>query len=74
MANYNRIQNGMSYEQVKEILGDGGTESSSSDLGGVKTVMYEWKASGFVSSMDGGNMNAMFQDDKLVTKAQANLR
>ncbi len=35
---------------------------------GIKTVMHQWMNS------DGSNMNAMFQNDKLVQKAQFGLR
>ncbi len=69
MANYNRIQTGMNYEQVKAILGKDGTEMSSNNIAGIKDVMYQWTGDGF-----GANMNAMFQNDKLVQKAQFGLQ
>lgn len=68
MAKYSQLQTGMSYEQVKSILGAAGEEMSSNEIGGTRTVMYQWKAGGF-----GANMNAMFQNDKLIQKAQAGL-
>lgn len=58
----------MTYEEVVAILGKPGTEISSNELAGIKTVMYQWEA-GF-----GANMNAMFQDGGLVQKAQFGLR
>jgi hypothetical protein len=67
--NYLKLQNGMSYQEVVNILGKEGEEMSSSDIGGTRTVMYMWKAGGF----GGANMNAMFQDDALTTKAQFGL-
>lgn len=68
-ANYQRISEGMSYSEVVAILGTSGKEMSRSDFGNLTTVMYGWDGSGF-----GANMNAMFQNDKLVTKAQFGLR
>jgi hypothetical protein len=67
--NYLKLQNGMSYQEVVNILGEEGEEMSSSDIAGIRTVMYTWKARGF----GGANMNAMFQDDALTTKAQFGL-
>lgn len=67
-ANYERLAHGMSYAEAAQILGPG-TEISRADLGGVTTVMYRWRA-----GTDGANMNATFQDDQLVSKAQMGLR
>ncbi|MCS5644363.1 MAG: hypothetical protein NZ807_14045 [Dehalococcoidia bacterium] len=74
-AEYRQIENGMSYSQVVTIIGYGGTESSSGIIEGVPGVMpsittklYMWQNS------DGSNMNAMFQNDKLTSKAQFGLK
>ena len=67
-AAYNRIQTGMTYRDVTQIIGRSGQESSRVDLGGITTVMYMWQ------NTDGSNMNATFQDGKLVLKAQFGLR
>lgn len=69
MENYLKLQNGMSYQDAVNILGENGEEMTSSDIAGTKTVMYMWKAKGF----GGANMNAMFQDNALTTKAQFGL-
>lgn len=69
MANYNKLQTGMTYEQVVQILGEEGKEMSSNDIAGYKNVMYMWKAGGFSV----GNMNAMFQNGTLIQKAQFEL-
>ena len=70
MENYAKLQTGMTYEEVVSILGQQGEEMSSTDMGGYKTVMYKWNGdSGF-----GANMNAMFQNGKLVSKAQLGLQ
>jgi hypothetical protein len=68
MANYQRLQTGMSYAQACAILGKAGTETSQGNIVGSTTVIYEWKGDGMA------NMNAMFTDDKLVTKAQYGLK
>ena len=73
-SEYGQIQNGMTYQQVVEIIGVPGEEVSSNDMPGVpgvmdpiETVMYMW------SNPDGSNMNAMFQNDALMQKAQFGL-
>jgi len=68
LENFGRIKDGMSYSDVVKILGKEGTEISSSNIAGYKTVMYQWEGQGF------GNMNAMFQNGKLVSKAQFGLK
>ena len=62
--NFMNIKMGQSYDEVKAILGEG-KESSSSDDGGIKTIMYEWQGSGM------GNINVTFQDGVVTIKAQA---
>jgi hypothetical protein len=68
MAKYDRLKTGMSYHQAVEILGTEGVEVSSNELAGTKTVMYQWEAG------VGANVNAMFQNDKLMQKAQFGLK
>lgn len=72
---FNRIQNGMSYRDVVNILGASGEELSSNRIEGVpgvmksvETAMYMWK------NPDGSNMNAMFQNGKLMQKSQFGLK
>lgn len=74
-AQYDRLKNGMSYGDTVATLGFHGEELSSSHMDGVPgviesidTVMYIWKNS------DGSNMNAMFQNDSLMQKAQFGLK
>lgn len=75
LQKYHRIQMGMSYNQVVEIIGTHGNELSRNEMPGVPgvmpgivTVMYMWQNS------DGSNMNAMFQNNKLMNKAQFGLQ
>lgn len=68
MANFNKIKNGMRYEEVVKILGKEGEVLSETEAGGYKTVMYKWDGEGF------SNLNAMFQNGKLISKAQFGLK
>jgi hypothetical protein len=68
MAEYEQIHEGMSYEETVAIIGSPGEELSRSDMAGYSTVMYSWQ------NDSGSNMNAMFQNGKLVNKAQLGLR
>ncbi|MBK9238942.1 MAG: zinc ribbon domain-containing protein [Acidobacteria bacterium] len=70
LAQFQRLSDGITYSEAVRVLGGAGTEQSRSNIGGLVTVMYSWPGSGTL----GANMNAMFQDDKLVTKAQFGLR
>ena len=67
MSEFNRIQEGMAYSEVSLIIGAAGQVLSQSDVAGFKTVMYSW------SNSNGSNMNAMFQNGKLISKAQFGL-
>jgi len=69
MASYNRIKNGMTYSQVVQILGKEGTELSSNEIAGIRTIMYQWEGDGW-----GSNMNVMFQNGKVIQKAQFGLK
>lgn len=69
LSQFNSLYEGMTYEQVVDILGRPGEVISSSELLGVKTVMYKWDGTGFAS-----NMNAMFQDGLMISKAQFGLK
>ena len=68
MSKYDQLETGMTYAQAESILGKSGEEMSKNELGGTSTVMYMWQNPG------GSNMNAMFQDDALVQKAQFGLQ
>jgi cytoskeletal protein RodZ len=68
LENFNKIQTGMTYAQVVGILGEEGTVISENEIGDYKTVMYQFTG-GF-----GSNCNTMFQNGKLISKAQFGLR
>lgn len=62
---FNKIETGMSYDEVVAIIGEDGTNISESEVAGIKTVIYEW-----TSSEKWGNANITFQDGKVINKAQ----
>lgn len=69
MDQFVRIKEGMTYNEVVAILGSDGELTSSNELAGYKTVLYTWAGASFAS-----NMNAMFQNDKMISKAQFGLK
>lgn len=66
-SEYAQITDGMTYEDVVGVIGDPGEELSRSEMSGYVTVMYSWTNAG------GSNMNAMFQNNQLINKAQFGL-
>jgi len=70
---FNKIEAGMSYEQVRDIVGGEGTLGSSVDMGvgdEYKTQIYQWTGSGSI----GANANVTFQGGKVISKAQIGLK
>lgn len=67
IAGFNRLQSGMSYDDVLAIVGEPTEEMSRSTIGDNEAVMYRW-------SNGWGNMTALFQNGQLVTKAQVGLK
>lgn len=74
-AQYSQIQTGMSYEQVVSIIGKQGEEISQNKIdaipgvmNSITTVMYQWV------NGNGSNMNAIFQNNRLLQKAQFGLK
>lgn len=68
LAQFMKLEDGMSYQAVCRLLGKDGTELSRSNLSGTSTVMYQWQ------NNDLSNMNAMFQNGQLISKAQFGLK
>ncbi|WP_352420729.1 DUF3862 domain-containing protein [Proteiniborus sp.] len=64
---YDKIENGMTIEQVEEILGEG-EENARTETAGIIIANYQW------INKDGSNIQIMFQDGKVNTKAQAGLK
>ncbi len=67
MENYKKVKNGMSYEEVVEILGEG-EEISSTNVAGYSTSSYMWKPGTF------SNVTLTFQNNKLISKFQMGLK
>ena len=67
-AKYSKIKDGMNYKDVVNILGVNGKELSRTSIGGYTTVMLMWE------NPDGSNMNVMFQNGEVITKAQFGLK
>ena len=67
MSKYEQLETGISYRQAVTIIGAEGKELSRSTVADYSTVMYAWQ------NRDGSNMSAMFQNGRLVNKAQFGL-
>lgn len=73
LEEFNKIETGMTYAEVCEIIGGEGTLSSSVDIGmgnEYKTELYQWTGDGSI----GANANVSFQGGKVVSKAQIGLK
>lgn len=71
-AEFDQIESGMTYEQVKEIIGGEGEVISESGKPGDQfhTVIYHYEGEGEL----GANASFTFQGGKLVNKAQFGLK
>lgn len=63
MQSYMQIQMGMTYNQVKAILGDG-VQNISVDKYGIKNSIYLWE------NNKGGSISIAFQKNKIINKSQ----
>lgn len=72
MSEFERIETGMTYDEVVEIVGTDGELSTSVDMFGsdLKTEMYIWHGNG----VTGSNANVTFQGGKVVAKSQVGLK
>ena len=69
LSNYTQLKKGMSYAEVVKILGKEGTNTGAKhSLPGTKVVQYLWNGE------DGGSMTALFQNNRLISKAQSGLK
>lgn len=68
LEGYNQLKTGMKYAEAVKMLGEDGVETSSGGSGRYKTEMYQWR-----SSTRRGVIIAMFQNGKLINKAQSGL-
>jgi hypothetical protein len=68
LAKFNRIEDGMTYEQVKAIMGVGGEHVSHVGVAGTTADAVAWK------NQDGSNMLVTFSNGRVAGKAQFGLR
>jgi hypothetical protein len=66
---YQNLKVGMSYSSAVAVLGCEGSELSRSQVAGIKTMMFMWQGNSLT-----GNMNAMFQNNALISRAQFGLK
>ncbi|HEY3318929.1 MAG TPA: DUF3862 domain-containing protein [Planctomycetota bacterium] len=74
-SQFDSVKEGMSYQEVVQIIGSSGTESVSSSMPGVPgvtdttiTKIYSWQ------NKNGSNAQMTFQNEKLVIKGQFGLK
>lgn len=67
LEKFNQVKEGMTYEKVKAILGEGQLTSQSKIMD-MESILYSW------INKDGSNMNCSFSGDKMQMKAQFNLK
>lgn len=70
MEEYNKIDTGMSYEEVQEIVGSAGEISSQVETNGIKIIMVTWYGNGIA----GSNANVTFTNNEVTAKAQVGLQ
>ena len=64
---YNQVKEGMTYDQVKGILGEGQV-TSQANIMDAESITYSW------INNNGSNMDCIFLGGKMSTKAQAGLK
>ena len=70
MEEYNKIDTGMTYEEVAEIVGSAGEVTVQSETGNIKIVMVTWYGNGTA----GSNANVTFTNNEVTAKAQVGLK
>ncbi|NIT35498.1 MAG: hypothetical protein GTN49_03190 [candidate division Zixibacteria bacterium] len=68
VANYNRVQIGMTYPQVAAIFGGPGVLAVEAEIAGKRFEVYQWKGLG------GGYAQISFDNGKVYDKRQSGLR
>ena len=70
MDEYNKIETGMSYDEVSKIIGSKGELSTQSEANGYTIEIYTWYGNGTA----GSNANVTFENGKATAKAQVGLQ
>lgn len=65
---YNQIENGMTYDEVKEIMGEDGIESLAAENEATNIQIYQW-----AGETPGSNISVSFMDDAVVGVEQVGL-
>ncbi|PEN88349.1 hypothetical protein CN553_23570 [Bacillus cereus] len=68
-AEFEQIQNDMTYEEVVQIIGSEGKLTSESTVADYTTKLYTWKCEGGL----GANANITFQNNRVQSKTQFGL-
>ena len=68
MDKYTQLENGMTYDEVKEIMGEDGTESVAAENDATNIEIYQW-----AGETPGSNVTVTFQDGAATTFAQVGL-
>ncbi|MBI4924127.1 MAG: hypothetical protein HY834_20520 [Devosia nanyangense] len=69
LKEYSALKAGMSLHRAASVIGCPGTEMSRVSIGGQETVLVSWRGTRGLFS----NMNATFDNDRLVAKGQLGL-
>lgn len=67
-SEYRHLYEGMSYRDAVRVIGEEGTETSSTRIGDMSSASYQWV------NEDGSNVMTIFVDDRLTTKSQFGLK
>ncbi len=67
MANYEKITNDMTYDEVVKLLGSKGEETRSSTIGKIEMKSYKWEGDNYKRIL------VNFRDDKVNSKSQSGL-
>lgn len=70
LGQFENLRDGMLLEEAEYVLGCKGVLLSSSSFQGTQIVMLQWDGYGML----GANMNAMFENRRMVMKAQMGLK
>ena len=70
-SEFNKIKNGMTYEEVCDIIGSKGEKSVESSYGGYSAEIYTWKGSLYFVS--GANAAIYFDNGRVTSKAATGL-
>ncbi len=73
LSQYRRLTGGMRYTEVCAIFGRMGTEVAHNSVAGIRDITVD-TTSYYWTNSDGSNVVAVFQNSKLISKAQAGLR